>query len=387
MQRVIPLDRGQARGLTPARGGVHDRKVRRTVIFLYVLAGWAGLSLLAYLFLLPLLSASARSDRLARSRGRVPSPQRLGYAGMVLERLAEHARTVLGFEKAWILVSPPGPSDALAAVAGAGTDPDLIGRRMATSGGAPGFGSAASATVHVGAEERGTLCVGGADDSRRLERRETDLLDEVAGLVGEMLGHHADHQLSLGDSEPEIRALVMALAEADGATYRHSLEVAATARDVAVRMGLEGADLVEVELAALVHDVGKLRVPASVLHKPGRLDPQERKLMRLHPEWGADMVARVPGLEAVALIVRLHHERPDGQGYPYGLSGDQIPMASRIVSACGAYGVMTKRWPHRDAVELDAALNELMRHAGTQFDPDVVEALAACLREPVPIAA
>ena len=247
--------------------------------------------------------------------------------------------------------------------------------------------SVASATVHVGGRERGTICLGGAHDDRRLERRERDLLDEVAGLVGDMLGHHAGHQLSLGDSEPEIRALVQALAAADGATYRHSLEVAATARAVAARLDLSAADLVEVELAALVHDVGKLRVPASVLHKPGRLNPQERRLMRLHPEWGAEMVARVPGLEAVALIVRLHHERPDGQGYPYGLRGDQIPMASRIVSACGAYGVMTKRWPHRDAIEIDAALSELRRHAGTQFDPDVVEALAACLRQPLPVAA
>jgi len=69
------------------------------------------------------------------------------------------------------------------------------------------------------------------------------------------------------------------------------------------------------------------------------------------------------------------------------LSGDQIPMASRIVSACGAYGVMTKRWPHRDAIEIDAALSELRRHSGTQFDSDVVEALAACVRQPLPIAA
>ena len=81
--------------------------------------------------------------------------------------------------------------------------------------------------------------------------------------------------------------------------------------------------------------------------------------MRLHPEWGAEMVARVPGLEAVALIVQLHHERPDGQGYPYGLTTDQIPMASRIVSACAAYGVMTKSWAHRDPMEIDAALDEL----------------------------
>jgi len=355
-----------------------------------------GLSVLVYLFVSPLLIVSARSDRRARaSRGqrpfgrpvRLPSPQRLGYAGMVLDRLAQHARTVLGFEKAWILVSPPGPSAPLAAVAGAGTDPDLIGRRSATSSGGHGVESVASATVHVGFEERGALCLAGPHHTRRLERRERDLLDEVARLVGDMLDHHATHQLSVGDSEPEIRALVKALAEADGATYRHALDVAATARDVAERLDLSGADLVEVELAALVHDVGKLRIPASVLRKPGRLDAQERQLMRLHPEWGAEMVARVPGLEAVALIVRLHHERPDGKGYPYGLRGDQIPMASRIVSVCGAYGVMTKRWPHRDAIEIDAALSELTRHAGTQFDPDVVEALGACLRQPLAIAA
>jgi HD-GYP domain-containing protein (c-di-GMP phosphodiesterase class II) len=99
------------------------------------------------------------------------------------------------------------------------------------------------------------------------------------------------------------------------------------------------------------------------------------------------MVARVPGLEAVALIVRLHHERLDGQGYPHGLIGEQIPLASRIVSACSAYGVMTKRWAYRDPLEAHAALEELRRHAGTQFDPDVVEALAACLVQPAAVAA
>jgi putative nucleotidyltransferase with HDIG domain len=359
------------------------------VIVLYVLGGWIALSLLTYFVVLPLLQASARSDRAWRAveedpATHVPSPQRVGYAGVVLERLAQHARTVLGFDQAWILVSP-GPSAALAAVAGAGTDPDLIGRRVTRNNGMDVHG-AASAPVHVGAEERGTLCVGGPAEHRELRQRDHDLLDELAGLVGEVLGHHARRQLTLGDSEAEIRGLVRALAEADGDTYRHSLEVAATARQVGQRMGLNEAELVEIELAALVHDVGKLRVPASVLKKPGRLTPQERNVMRLHPEWGAEMVARVPGLEAVALIVHLHHERPDGRGYPYGLTTDQIPLASRIVAACAAYGVMTKRWAYRDPVDIDAALGELRQHAGTQFDPDVVEALAATLQQPVPVA-
>lgn len=366
------------------------------MIVLYVLAGWVGVGLLTYFLLLPLLKAAATTDRVldgaspapaANPSARVPSPQRLGYASVVLERLAQHARTVLNFEQAWILVSPPTQSAALTAVAGAGTDPDLIGRRVAITNGDRDLQGAASAAIHLGAETRGALCVGAPAEQRKLQQRETDLLEELAGLVGEVLGHHAQRQLTLGDSEAEIRGLVKALAEADGDTYHHSLEVAATARQVAQRLGLNEADLVEVELAALMHDVGKLRVPASVLRKPGRLDPQERALMRLHPEWGAEMVARVPGLEAVALIVHLHHERLDGHGYPYGLTTDQIPMASRIVSACAAYGVMTKRWAYRDPIDIDAALDELRGHAGSQFDPDVVDALAACLGLPVAVSA
>ena len=363
------------------------------MIVLYVLAGWIGVSLLAYFVLLPLMKMPARSDVYggwpAIEVGPdtpVPSPQRVGYAGVVLERIAEHARTVLGFDQAWILVSPT-PSAALAAVAGAGTDPDLIGRRVARKNGDEAAHGAASAPVLVGAEERGELCVGGPAEHRELVQRDHELLDELAGLVGEVLGHHAQRQLTLGDSEAEIRALVRALAEADGDTYLHSLEVAATARQVAQRLGLNEAEVVEIELGALVHDVGKLRVPATVLRKPGVLNSQERALMRLHPGWGAEMVARVPGLEAVALIVHLHHERPDGQGYPYGLTMDQIPLASRIVAACAAYGVMTKSWAHRDPLDVKAALDELRQHAGTQFDPDVVEALAASLRQPVLVAA
>jgi putative nucleotidyltransferase with HDIG domain len=366
------------------------------VTVVYVLGGWILVSLLAYLLVLPFLTISARSDRLGGRVGRdamadppsrVPSPQKLGYSGLVLERLAEHARTILGFDQAWILASERSPSASLAAVAGAGTDPDFIGRRVPRTEGTQALNGAACATIHVGAEARGRLCVGSPMERRELMPRESQLLEELAELVGELLRHHEHGQLMLGDSEPEIRALVKALAEADGATYRHSLEVAATAREVARTLGLSEADLIEIQLAALMHDVGKLRVPESVLRKPGRLTSQEQQLLRLHPEWGAEMVARVPGLEAVALIVRLHHERPDGRGYPHGLIEDQIPMGSRIVSVCSAYGVMTKRWAHRDPVDVDAALNELRRYSGTQFDPYVVEALAHCLRASVPVAA
>lgn len=312
----------------------------------------------------------------APSPAGVPSPQGLGYSSVVLDRLADHARAVLGFDQAWVAVrAPEGPSGFIV-VAGVGTDPDLIGRRLH----APGLGAVAAAPFLTGLEERGALCVGGRDEQRKLESREMELLCELGMLAGEALNHHEHRELTAGDSRAEIRGLVKALAEADGDTYRHSLEVAATATMLAERLGLARAEIVEVELGALLHDVGKLRLPPHILGKPGRLTDDERRLVRLHPEWGAEMVGRIPGLEAVSLIVRLHHERPDGTGYPHGLSHERIPVASRIVSVCDAYGAMTKRRPYSEPLDVDAALLELERHAGTQFDPESVEALASFVR-------
>jgi putative nucleotidyltransferase with HDIG domain len=207
-----------------------------------------------------------------------------------------------------------------------------------------------------------------------------ELLGQLGVLAGEALSHHALREFTATDSQAEIRVLVEALAESDSDTYRHSLEVAATATTLGRRLGLSRTELVEVELGALLHDVGKLRLPRELLEKPGELTLQERRLIRLHPDWGADMVARIPGLEAVALIVRLHHERPDGLGYPYGLSGERIPIATRIVSVCDAYGAMTKRRPYSEPLDLNAALAELERHAGTQFDREVVAALVEFVR-------
>jgi putative nucleotidyltransferase with HDIG domain len=316
----------------------------------------------------------------APSPAGVPSPQRLGYSNVVLDRLADHARAALGFRQAWIAARIPGQPDELIAVAGAGVDPDLIGRRLR----APERCAARFVPVLSGSEDRGVLCAGGRDERRKLEPGEMQLLRELGVFAGEALSHHASRELGAGDSQAEIRALVQALADCDGDTYLHSLEVAATAAALGRRLGLSRAEVVEVELGALLHDVGKLRLPPELLTKPGPLTHQELGLIRLHPEWGAEMVARIPGLEAVAVIVRLHHERPDGLGYPHGLAHERIPMATRIVSVCDAYGAMTKRRPYSAPLALEAALGELVRGAGTQFDRHVVDALVEFVRLPEP---
>jgi polar amino acid transport system substrate-binding protein len=113
-------------------------------------------------------------------------------------------------------------------------------------------------------------------------------------------------------------------------------------------------------------------VPDSILKKPGKLTPDEHAVMAVHPIRGAEILARVPGLEVVATIVRYHHERWDGEGYPDGLSGVRIPLASRIIAVCDAFNAMTSDRPYRRAMSHAAALAELHANAGWQFDPGVV---------------
>jgi putative nucleotidyltransferase with HDIG domain len=359
-----------------------------------VLAGWVALSLLTYLVVLPVLAMAKRADREQSMQPRgladpsssgVPSPQRVGYSGVVLQRLVEHTRTVLGMHQAWLVIAPPGGSRRYTGVAGAGVDPDVIGKRYSNPCG--DLDAVAAAAVTAGLHANGSLCVAQPVNGGGIQTHDQELLIELAALTGEVLSHHARRELAYGDSRAEIRGLVKALAELDNDTFRHSLEVAATARAVGERIGMLGVDLVEVELGALLHDVGKLRLPQSLLEKAGPLDAAELQLMRLHPHWGAEMVARIPGLEAVALIVKLHHERPDGRGYPYGLPFERIPMASRIVAACDAYGAMTKGRSYSEPLDVDAALAELELNAGTQFDPLVVDVLADFVREPVAVPA
>jgi len=150
--------------------------------------------------------------------------------------------------------------------------------------------------------------------------------------------------------------------------------VADTTRSVAARLGLDGAELEDVVRAAELHDIGKTAIPDAILYKPGRLDSEEWRFMRRHAIIGEKILSAAPALAQTAKLVRSTHERPDGNGYPDGLRGEEIPLGSRIIFVCDAFDAMTSQRPYQSQRSTAEALAELRRCAGTQFDPDVVEA-------------
>jgi len=139
-----------------------------------------------------------------------------------------------------------------------------------------------------------------------------------------------------------------------------------------------------VRAAAVLHDLGKLWVPPRLLLKPGPLTDRQWQLMRRHPELGGDVLSSLPGLAEVKEAVLHHHERFDGRGYPAGLKGDEIPLAARVLAVTDAFDAMTSDRPYRKALPPETALRELVRHAGSQFDPDVVDVFLQVLRQQPP---
>lgn len=153
------------------------------------------------------------------------------------------------------------------------------------------------------------------------------------------------------------------------------------AEAVAVRLGWDDSDLDLLRLGAALHDVGKLAVPERVLRKPGPLDEEELAEIRRHPEEGARMVAAVRSLRSAVPAVLFHHERWDGRGYPVGVEGDAIPAEARVLAVVDAFDAMTSDRPYRRALGTRAALAELDRCSGTQFDPEIVEYFLAAWEE------
>lgn len=188
-----------------------------------------------------------------------------------------------------------------------------------------------------------------------------------------------------------IRALADALDAKCDYTSGHSLRVSRFAVLIGKALGLDDEHLRDIELAGILHDIGKIGVPESILWKPARLTPEEQKIMSQHPVTSAQIIGELKGLKRAREYVLHHHEYLDGSGYPDKLKGDDIPIGARIILVADAYDAMTTDRPYRKAIGHDNAIAELRKQAGTQFDPRMVEALIKVigehrelLTEPVP---
>jgi putative nucleotidyltransferase with HDIG domain len=170
-----------------------------------------------------------------------------------------------------------------------------------------------------------------------------------------------------------LSTVMQTLSMRDAMTARHSAAVARYAREVARMLGLDEREQDLIHTAALLHDIGKFIFPDSILLADRKLTDEEWETVKLHPEQGAHLVRRIEGYGPVADIIIAHHERIDGKGYPNGISGDDIPLGSRIISVADTYDVMTSRDSYRRPVSTEAAIMELRRVAGSQLDPVVVE--------------
>jgi putative nucleotidyltransferase with HDIG domain len=174
-------------------------------------------------------------------------------------------------------------------------------------------------------------------------------------------------------------ALVATLDARDCYTAGHSAAVAVYARDIATRLGLDEREQKLAHLCGLVHDIGKIGLPAGLLEKPGALTLAERRQMEQHAEIGERILAKVEDYSEIARVVRHHHERIDGRGYPDGLAGDEIPLLARIIAVADAYNAMTSDRPYREAMPSQVARLRMAQAVETQFDTAVVAAFEAVL--------
>jgi HD-GYP domain-containing protein (c-di-GMP phosphodiesterase class II) len=171
-----------------------------------------------------------------------------------------------------------------------------------------------------------------------------------------------------------VEALSGTLGLRDRPTGAHCGRVGRLSSALGRRLHLAPRAQSDLYYAAELHDIGKVGVPDAVLLKPGPLADAEWELLKSHSNWGCDLLRKIPGLGRVAVIVRHHHERFDGTGYPDGLKGEDIPMESRILAVADAYVAMTEERPYRSARRPELAADELHRQRGTQFDPVVLDA-------------
>jgi putative nucleotidyltransferase with HDIG domain len=227
----------------------------------------------------------------------------------------------------------------------------------------------------------GVLCLGGKRTGERFSRDDISLLSTLGSQAALAIYNAQLYEAREQALLDTITALAHAIEAKDTYTINHCEKITDRAVALAQAMSLPRQEVENIRLGSILHDVGKIGIPDAVLNKPSKLTPEEYDIIKQHAQIGARIVQSVSALQGVVPIVRHHQERYDGQGYPDGLRGEEIPIGARIIAVVDAYGAMTEDRVYRKALGHDRALAELKRHAGTQFDPHVVASFIRILSE------
>lgn len=184
-----------------------------------------------------------------------------------------------------------------------------------------------------------------------------------------------------------LRTMLACLEEKDAYTHGHSIRVTEYTTVLALELGFTNLQVEEVQICAMLHDIGKVGIPDNVLLKPAPLSKAEFEIMKSHPVRSSRILEKANALQSMVSGVRSHHERIDGHGYPDGLKGDQIPLYARMVLIADTFDAMTSTRPYRLALDNETAFQELMKYSGTQFDLKLVNAFIRGMKTPATVAA
>ena len=227
----------------------------------------------------------------------------------------------------------------------------------------------------------GMLIAGDKASGKEFRSQEIKLLDALSGEIAAAIKKAQLYERINKLFMNTVEALASAIDAKDPYTYGHSRRVAQISEAICRELGLPGEEIRSIELAALLHDIGKIGTPEHILRKPGRLQPQEMEIVKEHPLQGAHILSTIDELQEVTAWIMHHHERYDGTGYPGRLKGKAIPLEARVITVADSFDAIVSARPYKKGLSVADALAELKRCEGSQFDPEVVESLGSFIRK------
>ncbi|TYT24069.1 transporter substrate-binding domain-containing protein [Dictyoglomus thermophilum] len=217
----------------------------------------------------------------------------------------------------------------------------------------------------------GVLNINSLKDFKKFDKNDLTIVEKIASVIAYLLYKEELEQRIHRLNKESLIVLVEMIDARDPYTGGHSREVRNIAVDFGKYIGLKEEELKILEYAGYLHDIGKIKVPDYILKKPGKLSDEEFMIMKMHPVWGEEILKNVSAFREIGKLIRYHHERWDGRGYPDGLSGEEIPFYSRILTLADSFQAMTAYRPYKKRLAIEEAIEEIKRCKGSQFDPNL----------------